>query len=71
MNVKQFQAKDTIQKKAQIVTEGELNKEVAYYKADMVAGMLLAEGYISEEEHEVIVQKNREKIAPFLSPIMD
>ncbi|HEK9982090.1 TPA: hypothetical protein TUU08_000195 [Streptococcus equi subsp. zooepidemicus] len=51
-------------------TDKELQNEYNYIFAEELTRKLLDKGFITEEEYEKIMRKNRHKFKPFLSKIL-
>ena len=52
------------------ITQEQLQREVDYYRAQQVLGILLQNGLISKSEYNKITQLNRESFSPLLAKIM-
>ena len=52
------------------ITQEQLQREVDYYRAQQILGILLQNGLISKSEYNKITQLNRESFSPLLAKIM-
>ena len=52
------------------MTEEQLQREVDYYRAQQILGILLQNGLISKSEYNKITQLNRDSFSPLLAKIM-